>query len=248
MRLLRPLFSGLVMLIGLTSPGVVWATDLVIIAAEQAGSALAPGKTLKAGSSITLSAGGRVTILAQSGEIIKLKGPYSGPVQAQSAGQGQRQATGQLAAVSQLVAPSRRSTTLGATRSTNTSGRDRKAPSNIWIIEADRAGAVCARAEGLMLWRPAANNPATIALWPPSGAPKKIDWAAGASTQRIGEQPLVNGTQLSILSGGRNTALVVSIVPKEIDPSPNGRLLQWMAARGCRGQVQKLVRMLHGDG
>ena len=245
MRLLRPMLYGLALMVNLALPQVVWAADLVVIAADNAGAQLHPGKTIKAGSSITLAAGGRITVLAQSGKVIKLKGPYNGPVQ------GTKGATGpsRLAAVSKLLGTGRRSTTLGATRSSGSANsRTRAAPANVWVVESDRAGQACVQPNNMMLWRPAASAPATIALWPLDGTPKKIDWAAGKSTQRISDPALSDGVQLSVLAGGRNTAIVLSVLPKDIDPAPSGRLLQWMAARGCRGQVKKLVRLLHNDG
>ena len=244
MRLLTALCSGLLLIMSFVAPNVVLASDLVVIAAEKAGAELAPGKTLRAGTSISLTAGGRITVLAQSGEVIKLTGPYSGPVKAKTAGQG----PSRIAAVSKLLGTSRRSATLGATRAANVGSGARRAPSNVWIVEADRAGRACVRADGMILWRPTAAKPATVALWPLTGAPKKIDWTAGASTQRITDQPLADGTQLSVLSGGRNTTLVLAVLPKDIAPTPSGQLLQWMASSGCRGQVKKLVRLLHGDG
>ena len=184
-------------------------------------------------------------MLAQSGKVIKLKGPYKGPVQGAKGVKG----PSRLPAVSKLLGTGRRSTTLGATRSAGSAGSgSRAAPSNVWVVEADRAGQACVQPNNMMLWRPAASQPATIALWPLNGTPKKIDWVAGKSTQRISDPALADGVQLSVLAGSRNTAIVLSVLPKDIDPTPSGRLLQWMAAQGCRGQVKKLVRLLHNEG
>ncbi|MEM8975310.1 MAG: hypothetical protein AAGD43_24885 [Pseudomonadota bacterium] len=244
MRLLRPTLSALVIVTALACAQVVSASELVVIAADNAGAQLVPGKTLKAGSSITLAAGGRVTVLAQSGEVIKLKGPFSGPIKGSKGTKG----GSQLAAVSKLLGTSRRSATLGATRAVTPGSGQRATPGNIWIVEAHRAGKACVRGNEMMLWRPTAGQPAIVALWPLTGAPKKIDWPAGKSTHRVSDQPLADGVQLSVLAGGRNTAIVLSVLPDDIDAAPGGQLLQWMAARGCRAQANKLIRQLHGDG
>ncbi|MEM9359409.1 MAG: hypothetical protein AAGB04_24765 [Pseudomonadota bacterium] len=242
MHLLRPTLSALLLVAALTCAQVVSAAELVVIAADNAGAQLAPGKTLKAGSSITLAAGGRVTILAQSGEVIKLKGPFSGPVKGGKSAKG----GSRLAAVSKLLGTSRRSTTLGATRAVAPGSGPRATPGNIWIVEAHRAGRACVRPKEMTLWRPTANQPAIVALWPLNGTPKKLDWPAGKSTHRVSDQPLADGVQLSVLAGGRNTAIVLSVLPDDVDAAPGGPLLQWMAARGCRVQANKLIRQLHG--
>ena len=62
------------------------ASEFVVIAADNGGKAYTPGAVVKAGSKVVLPAGARITLLAQSGKVVTLKGPHDGVVRAAARG------------------------------------------------------------------------------------------------------------------------------------------------------------------
>lgn len=218
------------------------ASDLVVIAADNGGKALSPGAVVKAGSKVSLPAGARVTLLAQSGEVISLKGPFSGPVKAGAAGGSK----GTLATVSRLISKPDASKTVGATRMAATpSTGAAAAPGDVWVIEANRAGRACARSDALELWRPVSASEAKVGVWHKSGPPKRLVWPGDKERLKLAGDLVEADMQLSVITGKRSISIILSMLPPDIDAKANGRLLQWLADRGCTYQARKLIARLH---
>ena len=218
------------------------ASEFVVIAADNGGKAYTPGAVVKAGSKVVLPAGARITLLAQSGKVVTLKGPHDGVVRAVARGGSQ----GTLAAVAKLIASPDKSKTVGATRvATNRAGA-RKPPADVWVVEADRAGQACTRSDGLQLWRPGSNAEAKIGVWHKTGDPKRLVWAGGDQSLQLEAAMVEPDMQLSIVSGTRSISIILSVLPDDVSAKADGKLLQWLAARGCTYQARKLITRLHG--
>lgn len=222
---------------------VAASSEFVVIAADNGGKAYTPGAVVKAGSKIVLPAGARITLLAQSGKVVKLKGPHSGIVRASA----ERAAKGTLAAVAKLITSPDKSKTVGATRvaSNRPGSGPRNPPADIWVVEADRAGRACTRGDSLQLWRPGSNAEAKIGVWHKTGDPKRLVWAGGNQRLELARTMVEPDMQLSIVSGTRSISIILSVLPAGASAEADGKLLQWLAARGCTYQARKLISHLH---
>ena len=219
------------------------ASEFVVIAADNGGKAYPPGAVIKAGSKVALAAGARITLLAQSGEVVTLKGPYEGAVKSTTRGG----AKGALAAITKLMTSPDKSKTVGATRvAANQSGSaPRTPPADIWVVEADRAGRACSRADQLIMWRPGSDAETTIGVWHKSGPPKRMVWPGRTEQITLARDLIEADMQLSVISGGRSLSVILSVLPPGAESKASGKLLQWFAARGCSYQARKLVNRLH---
>jgi hypothetical protein len=220
------------------------AGDFVVVAATNTDPSLKAGATVTSGQSLTLSSDARATLLSRSGKVIRLKGPYNGPIES-TAGSG-----GSLSAVTALLvndqAPSRR---IGATRGAGLTLGAASASSlaDPWIIDASRSGVACARATGATLWRRNATSTAGIIIAVEDGRRHSIVWPARQHRVTIEADRLSGARSLEVTDGRTKAAVAMHVEPAESGAiaSP-GMALHWMAAKGCKGQAMRLIRKLHG--
>lgn len=220
------------------------AKEFVIIASDNVNAELSPGTPLRAGQKLSLPKGAVLTILAESGKVIRLRGPYSGQLTEKSANGSGRS----LQAVGKIVKRrTSQSPTIGATRST----RRHKKPAmpdilkNIWTVRLARSEPACVNIQESVLWRRSTRNDATVAIWPEAGTPRHIQWPSGQPTVRLPADALTSVQRLSVLEGGRSTDITVSILPTDFALVDRGRLLQWLAEKGCNDQARRLIVELH---
>ena len=216
------------------------AKDLVVIAANGAGPAYAPGKRFKSGAAITLPKGARVTWLSKAGQVIKHKGPFSGALKVQAKAGGKSRS---LTKVAKIVTGSKRTKVLGATRATGQNAKVK--PADVWLGDVRSLSNFCARRDRARLWR--ANTEATAALAiTKSGQPGSgVVWLAGRPILELPASALSDKTAIKMSSAGRVASLVVHMLPGDIDASDTGAVLQWMAAMNCRRQAAELIMQIH---
>lgn len=235
MKTIIGLFLALLMF---TAPAEA-AAEYVIIAADGTGAAYAPGSQLSAGQTIKLPDGARVTLLSKAGTVVKLKGPYSGSLPANSAG-GVGSDT--LSDIASLVTRTvNRSRTLGATRSATGQRR----PDTHWHANIARTRNVCAKLNSATLWRKRAKTPAAIAIAGPGVTPTSLIWKAGNHSLALPSAALRSNAEVTIITGGRALKLKLHIAPSSIDFENKTELLAWMANHNCADQAAQLIRRLH---
>lgn len=233
MRRWISLFAPLTLLLSAT---IAEAGDLVVVTSTAP--TFAPGKMVAAGASIDLPKGAQVTLVSESGQMVTLKGPRSGPAGA-TATKGK---DGNLVkALSRLVSSGGKETeALGAMRSAGgTSG-----PGSPWMVNIGRSGKVCVAAgKGPELWRSDSASEVTLTLKGLKGGGKvSLPWPAGSQTLAWPSAvALKDGASYMVRIKGSPTArrLTVHLVPGTL-PSDAHRAV-WMAEKGCKRQAKRLL-------
>ena len=228
---------------GIIAATSVLAADFVVLAVTGTKLPYEPGNVLASGGRITLPAGARMTLMIKNGRLLKLKGPYNSTLTA-VAGQSDK---GRLIAVAKVFAGRRGSTTVGATRGVRaTVGRPVLAGQiDPWVIEPARGGRACLRSGPLRLRRHSAKLAAEVAVWPPSGAPMRLEMKAGSKEITVSPIDVMAGTQLFYKVGKASKAVVISVLPTDTRADDHSTVLQWMAHEGCHYQARRLASRIH---
>ena len=216
------------------------AKDLVVIAANGAGPAYAPGKRFKSGAAITLPKGARVTWLSKAGQVIKHKGPFSGALKVRAKAGGKSRS---LAQVAKIVTGSKRTKVLGATRATGQYAKTK--PADVWLGDVRRLSNFCARRNKARLWRANAKATAALAITKAGQPGSGVVWPAGKAILDLPESALADNTAIKMSSAGNIASLVVRVLPGDIDAGDSGAVLQWMAAMNCQRQAAELIMKIH---
>jgi len=241
MRPIAALISALVISIGSAS-----AADLVIIAASDAGDQFTPGAILQSEQVLKVPVGGRLTLLAESGAIIKLDGPYSGPAHVPNSSVGTKSIAGWSAALTKIAGlvskDKKQSTVIGASRYI--------APPlanlpDAWAMAVDSSGHRCVRADNVDMWRRKASARADLALRSKSARQTGLVWAAGHDRMALPQQFVEDGTLIVMNIGTEPRRFIMHVLPLDIDPMQPGAVLLWMIDNKCDRQAHTLIRRLH---
>ena len=212
------------------------AGNLVVVTSTAPG--LEPGKMIADGAAVDLPKGTVVTLISETGKMITLKGPHSGPAGTTSGKGGD----GTLVkALSKLIAPvGKESGALGAMRSAGTA----KAPDSPWQLDVGRSGKACVPPGGKAeLWRPDAASGGQMTLKGMRGGGKaSVPWPAGSNTLAwpAGVTLKDGGTYL-IRFKGVPTARRLTLYWVPNDLPTDAHRAAWMAEKGCKRQAKRLL-------
>ena len=181
---------------------------------------------------LILQQGQHLTLISDSGQTIKLDGPFQkAPVAAQG--------VQLVAALGGLV--TNNSGRLGEIGTTRGAGKV-NLPSP-WLIDATHSGSTCLR-EGTapVLWRPVADSAVSVAILPSDRSWKAVaNWPKGAEQLSVKSSMGMHGdASYFVVLNGNETAITVSTVPASL--STDQIRAAWMLQKGCSPQAEALMR------
>jgi hypothetical protein len=181
---------------------------------------------------LSLKQGQHLTLISDSGQTIKLDGPYEkAPVAAQGV---------QLAAAFGALA-SNSNGRLGEIGTTRAAGKvDLPQP---WLLDAVHPGSECLReGDQPVLWRPAADKPADLVVMPADRSWKaQAQWPAGEKELPVKSDMGVHGdASYFVIVNGNETPVSITTVPKAL--ANDQMRAAWMLQKGCTPQAEALMR------
>ncbi|HUN50302.1 MAG TPA: hypothetical protein VMU42_04275 [Candidatus Sulfotelmatobacter sp.] len=222
------------------------AEDFVVV--ESSAPTIAAGAQIASGSAVTVPDKARVVLLAASGQIVTLNGPFQGvPAATGGAGGDSRL----LTAVASLVhANTQESGSVGAVRAADVQWRAAtiKAPHDVFAIDASDGGDACLDdPEHAMLTRNPSDPAGSMTIHAMDGdATAKVEWPA--STARMPwpkELKLADGATYVIEPPGQASAAMttVHLLPAAPAQSDIERVKQLTDA-GCTDQAKLLLGVI----
>ena len=214
--------------------GHAFAQDAVLLTSTVPG--YVPGMVVSATDRLSVPEGASATLLFQSGEMMRLGGPFEGTL-----GQQQVKATGNSVA---MLADLFRlhgvdATMIGGTRSTNVA---RSGPSiDDVLIDAERSGTYCVE-PSTSVWITRPPGDARMYAVRRKGNTRTLGWPSGAErVEWPADVPIEDGSQFEIATDGAARATVTfRAMPSSVGPGPatvaTGILL------GCREQFNDELR------
>jgi len=207
------------------------AADIVVV--EVRGPALQPGQVLDDSQNLVLQQGEEVTLVAASGSIIKVKGPFDAPPASAASGSGVDVSN----ALSALAGGSQR-TALGVVRSKND---DVTLPSP-WLVDVTHSGKVCVRpGSAVVFWRPQAASAAKLRIVPADRSWRaEAEWPAGASQLTAPSNFPIGDRQTYLVDTGSSSA-TITIVQVPASLSNDRMRAAWMLEKNCLSQTKALI-------
>jgi hypothetical protein len=205
------------------------ATELVVVEARGVG--LKQGDVIDDAKPLTLKDGQLVTLVAENGSILTLRGPYD---QAPAAGSGGIDVASALGAL-----------TTGTAR--NVSGVIRAAAVDVhlpgpWLVDLSHPGVACLRKdETAVFWR--ASDAGGVLTMTPSDRSWRgqAQWPAGSATMVAPASfPIKDGRTYLADFGGKPVAVTLTQIPPKVT---NPRMqAAWMLEKGCVAQAEALLK------
>ncbi len=217
------------------------AADLVVV--DAVGTDIQPGAAIDGSKPLRLGAGARVTLVAATGAVIRLRGPYEqAPQPDGSAAAGPGVADALRLLMTQQPA---HTTTIATVRGL---GVERE-PDDPWVVNTGKSGDRCLKAgAGLVLWRSDASEAAPLSLGPADGSwAAQATWPAGAQSLAIpADVPIEDGQAFAITVGAERTVQTIHRIPPTV--AGDAMLAGWMSEKGCDRQAKALAaRVLAGN-
>jgi hypothetical protein len=211
------------------------ATQLVVV--EARGIHLEPGTELDGAKPLSLQDGQQVTLLAQSGEIVKIEGPSEAAPDSKLKAGGGSQASAVTALLSERQA---RTSDVGVVRG----AKDVILPSP-WVVDVTHPGMSCiVPGHSLVLWRSGDLSDSQVALspadrsWTVAGK-----WPAGTDQLSMPSNlPLRDQTSYVVDVGGKLAPVTLRLIPGSV--SNDVMRAGWMTEVGCDNQANALLAML----
>ena len=226
---MRRIFLGFLFLLAPLSAAN--AAQFVVV--EARGVAITVGSIVDPTKPLVLKQGQHVTLVSDSGQTIKLDGPYE---KAPVAQQGVQLAAAFTGLVTERNA---RMGEIGTTR-----GAPQKAPlPDPWLIDATSSGSACLlQGQSPILWRPATTSPVDVIITPSDRSWRaQTKWSTGADRLRLTGDLGVHGDASYFISlNGSESAITISSVPTVL--STDQMRAAWMIQKGCDRQAQALLR------
>jgi hypothetical protein len=205
------------------------AAEVVVV--EARGVSLKQGDVIDDAIPLKLEDGQMVTLVAENGSILTLRGPYD---QAPSAGSGGTDVASALGAL-----------TTGSTR--NVAGVVRAAATDVhlpgpWLVDVSHPGVACLRpGEKAVLWR-ASDGGATLTMMPADRSWRaQTQWPTGSPTlQAPSNFPIKDGRTYLADFGGKPVAVTLTQIPPKVT-SPRMQAA-WMLEKGCVAQAEALLK------
>jgi hypothetical protein len=215
--------------------GQAAAAELVVVEAH--GVRLTPGQAVDGSAPLALLDGQQVTLLASSGQIVKLEGPSEASPDSQVRGGS----TDMSSAVTALLTERRaRTSEVGVVRGE----ADVKLPEP-WVVDVTHPGTSCVvSGRPVVLWRSDDLSQTQVSI-----APADRSWnvsgtwpAANNRLQMPANLPLRDQTSYIINLGGKPAPVTLRLIPGAV--ANDVMRASWMAQVGCDNQANALLAML----
>jgi len=213
----------------LASPG--WAAELVVV--EARGLSLKPGQVVDDTQKLTLQRGDEVTLVDESGAVIKLRGPYDAAPNAGSGGSG--------VDVSNVLAA------LGTGGSQSAMGVVRAKVEDVtlpdpWVIDVTHSGKACVRpGTAVVFWRQQSAGPAKLRIMPVDRTWRaESEWPAGTSELPAPALFPITDRQTYVFDlGGQSSTVTLVHVPASL--GTDRMRAAWMLQKNCLAQTKALI-------
>ena len=206
------------------------ATELVVV--ESRGLTLKPGETIDDAQKITLQKGDELTLVDESGAVIKLRGPYDA---APNAGGGSgMDVSNALAALS-------------AGGSQSAMGVVRAKVENVtlpdpWVVDVSHSGKACVRpGSTVVFWREQSAGEAKLRIMPVDRTWRaESQWPAGSNELPAPSLFPITDRQTYVFDLGGQTATVTLVhVPASL--GTDRMRAAWMLQKNCLNQTKALI-------
>jgi len=209
------------------------AAELVVV--EARGVTLKPGEVVDSGQKLTLQRGDELTLVDESGAVIKLRGPYDA---APSAGGGSGvDISNALAA----LATGGSQSTMGVVRAKT---EDVTLP-DPWVIDVTHSGKACVRpGSSVVFWRQQSTGATKVRIMPVDRTWRaESEWPAGASELPAPSMFPITDRQTYVFDVGGQTATVTLVhVPASL--GTDRMRAAWMLQKNCLNQTKALIATL----
>ena len=209
------------------------AAELVVV--EARGLTLKPGQTVDDTQKITLQRGDELTLVDESGAVIKLRGPYDGPPTAGSSSGID---------VSNVVAALSTGGTHSAMGVVRAKVEDVTLP-NPWVVDVTHSGKVCVRpGASVVFWRQQSAGEMKLRIMPVDRTWRaEAEWPAGASELTAPSMFPITDRQTYVFDLGGQTATVTLVhVPASL--GTDRMRAAWMLQKSCLNQTKALIATL----
>ncbi|MGH7124936.1 MAG: hypothetical protein ACREFI_11230 [Stellaceae bacterium] len=206
------------------------AAELVVI--ESRGVTLKPGEVIADSQKITLQRGDELTLVDESGAVIKLRGPYDAPPNA---------GTGSGVDISNALAALSTGGTQSAMGVVRAKVDDVTLP-DPWVIDVTHSGKVCVRpGTSMVFWRSQSAGTARLRIMPVDRTWRaESEWPAGVSELPAPVMFPITDRQTYVFDLGGQTATVTLVhVPNSL--GTDRMRAAWMLQKNCLNQTKALV-------
>jgi hypothetical protein len=207
------------------------AAELVVVEVR-GGVSLKQGDTVNDTAPIKLEDGQMVTLVAEDGSILTLRGPYD---QSPTGGKGGVDVASALGALTTGKAQN----VAGVVRSANT---DVHLPAP-WLVDVSHPGVACVRqGEQPVLWRQSDAGGGVLTMMPSDRSWRaQTEWPTGSPTlQTPNTFPVKDGRTYLVDFGAKPVAVTLTqIPPKVTNPKMQAA---WMLEKGCVAQAEALLK------
>jgi hypothetical protein len=208
------------------------AAQFVVVEARRVG--IAVGSVLDPTQPLILKQGQHLTLISDSGETIKIDGPYQ---KAPASEQGVKLAA---AFAGLATAQGARMGEIGTTRGAAAPKPPLPEP---WVIDATSVGSVCLlQGQAPVLWRPVAKTAARLTIMPTDRSWKaQTTWPDGAAKLRLSPRLGVHGeASYFVAVNGTESPIMITTVPAIL--ASDAMRAAWMVQKGCERQAEALLR------
>lgn len=210
------------------------AVDLVVVTSR--GVDLKAGQSVDGAQPLVLKEGQQVELIAPTGQLIKLHGPWDKPPIAEGGADDPDASAALKALITQNLARSER---VGVVRGANA----QVVPPEPWLIDVTHVGIRCVpENRQVVFWRPDRGGAAAVTVEPYDRSWRAhAEWPAGADRMAVpGTLPLTNRSTYIVGLNGKNTPITVVTIPAAA--SNDAMRAAWMMQQGCDTQAQALLQ------
>ena len=208
-----------------------WSAELVVV--EARGVTLKPGQVIDDAQKLTLQRGDELTLVDESGAVIKLRGPYDG---SPSAGNGSSGVD-----VSNVLAVLSNGGSQSAMGVVRAKVEDVTLP-DPWVIDVTHTGKVCVRpGTSVVFWRQESAGATRLRIMPVDRTWRaESEWPAGASELPAPAIFPITDRQTYVFDlGGRTATVTLVQVPASL--GTDRMRAAWMLQKSCLSQTKALI-------
>lgn len=214
------------------------ASDVIVV--ESTGGGIEAGSMIDSDKSLNVPAGVKVTLMSSDGATAEVVGPKQAVPAKLFAATGPAGSSKSMEVIGALLKGDRQSTaSLGAVRAAK-NGTGKVFLPDAWSIPADYSGLVCAKGDGLVLWRQNASADNVVQIWQKGTTAKsELMWNAGKDRIQIPERALADGQVYAVATSGKQSEVTVKLMPARV-VSPIDQIA-WLDQAGCKPQAKSLL-------
>jgi hypothetical protein len=218
----------------LISAQLATAADLVVVTSR--GVNLKAGQAVDGAQPLVLKEGQQVELIAPTGQLIRLHGPWDKPPMAEGAADAP---DASVALKALLTANLARSESVGVVRGAPT----QVVPPDPWLLDVTHVGIRCVpENRQVVFWRPNRGGAAAVTVEPYDRSWRaRAQWPAGADRMAVpASLPLANRSTYIVGLNGKDIPITLVTVPAAA--SNDAMRAAWMMQQGCDAQAQALLQ------